>query len=196
MNCGNLLRDLITNLSWKYGQGDMLTTYQVKTLSIGKSAAKSLKAYKSMGKVQRIDIEVMQPIIYPRASDAFKAKIYASLSGNMQKYSLNGYMIIKTKLTQRDCDIALGLFAPERFELDNYKGYDIVKLQDHFRSLKILKYRNGIANVRIGLFFDGATSSFEELPVARQMSDEDYFLYRARVGLEDPNQQHLNFSNS
>jgi len=99
------------------------------------------------------------------------------------------------KLTQRDVDVAFGIFAPDRYEIENHKGYNIVKLQDHYRSLRILKYRDGIANVRAGLFFDGATSHHEELPPSREMTQEEYHIYLGRVGLLDPNQNVLNFEN-
>ena len=90
------------------------------------------------------------------------------------------------KLTQRDADMAFGIFAPERYEIEDHKGYNIVKLQDHYRSVIILKYRDGIANVRVGMFFDGATGHFEELPPAEEMKQEDYEIYMGRVGLEPP----------
>jgi len=68
------------------------------------------------------------------------------------------------KTTQRNADIVIGLFAPDRYELRNHDGYSIGKLGDCYRSLKILKHRDGESNVKIGLFFDGANLNFEELP--------------------------------
>lgn len=71
------------------------------------------------------------------------------------------------KLTQRDALVVIGLFAPYRYKLTNYLGYDITRLKDHFRSLIILKNRIGRPNLNLGLYFDGAINKFKELPNSR-----------------------------
>jgi replicative DNA helicase len=76
--------------------------------------------------------------------------------------SLDG--LADNKLTGRDADIVIGLFAPERYQIENYEGYDITKLQDNFRMLMFLKTRDGEANMRTPLFFDGKIGDFKELP--------------------------------
>ncbi len=86
--------------------------------------------------------------------------------------SLNG--LGETKLTQRKANVVLGLFAPNRFELQSYRGYDITQLRDNYRNLSILKYRNGISNVNVGLYFNGACNFFGELPKADQMTKAMY----------------------
>lgn len=68
------------------------------------------------------------------------------------------------KITQRDCDIAIGLFAPHRYGIEKHNGYDIKKFKDYYRSLSILKSRDGVANMQVGLFFNGASDFFRELP--------------------------------
>ena len=69
------------------------------------------------------------------------------------------------KKSQRDADVVLGLFAPSRHNIEKHAGYDIVKLQDNYRSLSILKNRRfGVSNGRTGLYFDGRTNYFKELP--------------------------------
>lgn len=74
------------------------------------------------------------------------------------------YGLGETKLTGRDADIVLGLFSPARYELENFRGYNISKLQDNFRSLHVLKYRSGTPNGVVGLYFNGAVNFFKELP--------------------------------
>jgi hypothetical protein len=83
------------------------------------------------------------------------------------------------KLTARDVDLAFGLFAPDRYEIENHMGYNVAVMQDHFRSLKILKFRDGISNIKMPLFFDGAVGCFEELPP--DMEENDYTEYMRRV---------------
>jgi replicative DNA helicase len=71
----------------------------------------------------------------------------------------------ENKTTQRDADVVFGLFAPARYNIQYYRGYDIVKLGDKYRALKILKDRHhGCANRYVHLKFNGATNYFSELP--------------------------------
>lgn len=76
--------------------------------------------------------------------------------------SLDG--LADNKLTQRDAMVVLGLFAPDRYEIKKHLNYDILKLKDNYRSLKILKNRLGRPNLKTGLYFDGKTNEFFELP--------------------------------
>lgn len=85
------------------------------------------------------------------------------------------------KLTGRDANEVYGLFAPDRYEIPNHRGYDVQQLEDNYRSLVVLKHRDGESNIRIGLFFDGATNHFEELPLVDQMIDDMYVQLLARV---------------
>lgn len=70
------------------------------------------------------------------------------------------------KTTQRDANIVLGLFAPDRYNIEQHNGYDITFFRDRYRSMSILKDRDGIANKKLPLFFDGAVDFFKELPKA------------------------------
>ena len=69
-----------------------------------------------------------------------------------------------TKYTARDCNVLLGVFSPFRHELPEYKGYDITKLRDNSRFLEVILNRGGSAGGLVGLFFDGATCNWAELP--------------------------------
>lgn len=76
-----------------------------------------------------------------------------------------------SKYTGRDCNIALGIFSPFKFGLDTYLAdstgiqYDIRKLKDNFRTLEVLINRDGSTGGIIGLYFDGATTTWKELPL-------------------------------
>lgn len=78
------------------------------------------------------------------------------------KPSLDG--LGEHKLSAHDADIVLGLFAPNRYGYSTSNQYDITRLKDCYREMSILKNRNGLANLDVPLFFNGATSHFEELP--------------------------------
>jgi len=68
------------------------------------------------------------------------------------------------KICARDQHLILGLFNPDRFNIEDYEGYDITKLEDSFRSLIILKSNFSITNKKVPLYFNGACSYYEELP--------------------------------
>jgi hypothetical protein len=81
------------------------------------------------------------------------------------------------KLTGRNADEIIGLFAPRRYQISSHRGYNIELLKDNYRSAIILKSRDGSPDLRTGLFFDGATNFFKELPKVQQMQDSDYEEY-------------------
>lgn len=69
------------------------------------------------------------------------------------------------KLTARDWDVGFGLFSPFRHGVSNFKGYDVTKFKDRFRSLEILVNREGGGNELCPLYFRGESSYFQELPL-------------------------------
>lgn len=85
--------------------------------------------------------------------------------------------MIKNFQDNKMADLVLGLFAPTRYEIADYRGYNINKMRDSYRSLIFLKDRNyGLANNYVHLYFNGATNIFKELPTKEQMNDEIYDL--------------------
>src|SRR6187402_443847 len=77
------------------------------------------------------------------------------------------------KLTQQDANIVLGLFAPDRYGIKAHNGYDITFFRDRYRSMTILKDRDGTANKKLPLFFNGASDFFKELPRADDATGMD-----------------------
>jgi hypothetical protein len=78
------------------------------------------------------------------------------------KPSLDG--LGNSKECQRDSQLIFGLFAPSRFGVAEYGGYDIAVMKDFFRSFIILKSNISETNKEIPFYFDGACSIFKELP--------------------------------
>jgi hypothetical protein len=70
------------------------------------------------------------------------------------------------KTTQRDANVVLGLFAPDRYSITEHNGYDVGFFKDKYRSLNLLKDRDGVSNKKLPLFFNGAVDFFKELPRA------------------------------
>jgi replicative DNA helicase len=90
---------------------------------------------------------------YTTSGQSIESKLEPSLDG-----------LGDNKLTQRDALVVLGLFAPERYQIEKHLGYDITKLRDNYRCLTILKNRIGTPNMKLPLLFNGKTNSFRQLP--------------------------------
>lgn len=90
--------------------------------------------------------------------------------------------IANNKEIAREADFIFGLFAPDRYEIEKYRGYDITKLKDTYRCLIVLKDRwYGTANSYVHLFMDGVKNEFYELPKASDMSETKYREYLSKV---------------
>ena len=99
-------------------------------------------------------IVVQQQNIETIGLDAFKAnKIRPTLAG-----------LGDTQNTGKDCTVMLGITNPFAFEIPTWDKYDITRLRDSARFLEIVLNREGQSNCRVGLYFNGASNYFEELP--------------------------------
>lgn len=96
----------------------------------------------------------------------------------------------ESKLTARDCDIMLGLYAPVRYKIKDYMGYNIahsvnrnIPLLDNHREFFSIINRRGGGTVATQLYFDGAVNYFKELPPSdniQQMEDVNTLLKEIR----------------
>lgn len=68
-----------------------------------------------------------------------------------------------SKDTQRDIDIAFGIFSPEMAKLMTYNGIDVMKYKNNLRVLNIIGGRESSGQKELALYFDGAVSQFKEL---------------------------------
>lgn len=78
-------------------------------------------------------------------------------------------------------NLALGLFSPYKFEIENYNRYDITRFKNHIRFLEIIENRNGDSGRVCPLFFDGAVSYFEELPLPTEQGINDWYTYVSNI---------------
>lgn len=82
---------------------------------------------------------------------------------NKLKPSSDGLADCKT--TTRDANMVIGLYSPFKYGLKEYEGYDITKFRNNIRFMEVIEDRDYGANGQIcPLYFDGAVSSFYELP--------------------------------
>lgn len=62
-------------------------------------------------------------------------------------------------------NLVIGLYSPFKYGIREYEGYDITKLRDNVRFMEVIEDRDYGANGQIcPLYFDGAVSTFTELP--------------------------------
>ena len=73
------------------------------------------------------------------------------------------------KTTARDANVIIGLFDPNRYSIREHNGYDISRFKDRYRSVNLLKDRDGVSNKKLPLFFNGAVDFFKELPKSDDM---------------------------
>lgn len=83
-----------------------------------------------------------------------------------------------------NCDIALGLFNPYKFKINDFLGYDIPKFvaksgENRFRSLSIIKNSYGADDVIIGMNFLGENGNFREIPTAEDFSKNPGYYTKA-----------------
>ena len=76
------------------------------------------------------------------------------------------------KTTSRDSSCIIGLYSPYKFNKKEHLNYNIEKLENYSRFLEILEDRDYGANGHVcPLFFDGATSTFKELPKSTETEE-------------------------
>lgn len=80
--------------------------------------------------------------------------------------------------TIADCNVCLTLFNPARYEMDTHRGYVINPgqngLGNRYRSLSILKNRDGESDKTVGLEFVGECGYFAELKRSNEMDPQEY----------------------
>lgn len=108
-------------------------------------------------------------VVQQLAADKERIEANFSRADLVQKLepSLDG--LGDNKTIARDVNVALGLFAPDRYKITEHNGYDITKFRDRYRSMNIMKSRDGIANKKLPLFFNGAVDFFKELPKVNEL---------------------------
>jgi hypothetical protein len=148
-----ILVDHISLLEPESEEGVRLTQWQ----TIGKFSSKYCLAFRD--KFGFIPVVVQQQasakeqVEYNYKGKSIEEKLEPSLDG-----------LGDNKTTQRDANVVIGLFAPERYGITSHNGYETTILRDRYRSMSLLKDRDGASNFKLPLFFNGATDYFRELP--------------------------------
>lgn len=79
-----------------------------------------------------------------------------------------------SKYTAQDANLILGVFYPDRIGIKDWYKYDITRLRGTARFISKIADRDGESGGVCPLLFDGATCHYEELPLPKNMTEEDY----------------------
>lgn len=152
---------------------DHASLLAVEEKSTTKLAIEKLSKYfiKAKNRYKYIPVLIQQQSAEKENVDHFKAsKLEPSKDG-----------LAESKLTYNDCDVALGIFQPQKHEINNYRGFNVLEMGDSYRNLSIFKNRFGVSNVNMGLYFDGAVNYFKELPRKDSINSSHYEMIKKRA---------------
>lgn len=111
-------------------------------------------------------------IVHQQALEAERQQFTSSGGSILEKIKPSLANLGGTKEVVRSYHMVLSLFEPQRFKIDNYKGYDIKLIGNNFRELEVLKSNDGLAYIHVPLYFDGASEVFKELPHSEKHKDQ------------------------
>ena len=81
----------------------------------------------------------------------------------------------ENKNVPNDCDMMIGLFSPERLQIESYKGYNINLLGNYFRTFSVKINRNGSTSEDMPLYFIGDSCYFIQLPGPKDNRMKDIY---------------------
>lgn len=106
------------------------------------------------------------PVVVQQQSAASSSSEFAKNTGKLiiDKLKPDPEGLADNKFTARDVDLMVSLFDPYRYDITEYKGWDLTRLRGTHREFNINLNRNGISRATCQLYFNGAASFFKELP--------------------------------
>lgn len=155
----------------------IIDNYNVLTPEKGQSTFEAIHKFSSQYALSmRDDYKYSVVGIQQQAADQEKQQYTFSGDSIIGKLKPSADGLGDCKLVGRDVNLMIGLFAPVRYKIPIYEGYDITKLQDHYRELIILFNRDGSGFCSDHLLFHGAVNYFSELPSVEYIKkNPDYY---------------------
>ena len=117
----------------------------------------------SMNKLSEYFVELRNKYHYTPIIVHQQAMFESLEAYKMDKLECSIANLADSKAIARDLDLCIGIFSPYKYNLPNYKGYDITKFKDNIRFVSVLLNRNGLCNGVLPLYFDGAVNYFTTL---------------------------------
>lgn len=113
--------------------------------------------------VQQQDLDSQKLTFSSYAGDAIKGKVVPSLA-----------TLAENKTTSQDYHLIFGIFHPRKYKFDEDLGYKLDILEDAYRNLMVLKSNDTGSGYELGLYFNGASELFMELPLPGKDLNEFY----------------------
>lgn len=112
-------------------------------------------------------------IVHQQALEAEKQQFTSGGGSIIEKIKPSLANLGGTKEVVRSYHLVLSLFNPHKFDIGDYKGYDIKLIGNNFRELNILKSNDGMYDrASTPLYFEGASETFRELPNSHTNKDQ------------------------
>lgn len=111
-------------------------------------------------------------IVHQQALEAERQQFTNAGGSILEKLKPSSANLGGTKEVVRSYHLLFSIFAPHKFKVENYKGYDIKLIGNNFRELEVIKNNDGFDNVSVPLYFDGAAEFFRELPHSEKQKEE------------------------
>lgn len=91
-----------------------------------------------------------------------------------------------SKKTSRDANMIFGIYSPYKHDKPDHKGYNITRLKNYGRFVKVLEDRDGdSAGHIVPLLFDGAVTIFDEMPKPDDPAIEECYKYAESCYVEE-----------
>jgi replicative DNA helicase len=101
--------------------------------------------------------------------------------------------------TQEDCNVALALFSPKRYNIPRYLEYDLkgvgYDVLDNFRAAFVVKNRGGRDGASLGMRFLGHCGYYEEIPKSEEF-ESNPGMYRLISDFSKPFNELIKESNN
>ena len=117
----------------------------------------------SMNKLSEFFVELRNDYKYTPIIVHQQAMFESLDAFKMDKLEPSIQNLADSKAIARDLDMCLGIFSPYKYNLHEYKGYNINMFKDNIRFVSVLLNRNGLCNGMLPLYFDGAVNYFAPL---------------------------------
>ena len=117
----------------------------------------------SMNKLSEFFVELRNDYKYTPIIVHQQAMFESLDAFKMDKLEPSIQNLADSKAIARDLDMCLGIFSPYKYNLHDYKGYNINMFKDNIRFVSVLLNRNGLCNGVLPLYFDGAVNYFTSL---------------------------------
>lgn len=117
----------------------------------------------SMNKLSEFFVELRNDYKYTPIIVHQQAMFESLDAFKMDKLEPSIQNLADSKAIARDLDLCIGIFSPYKYNLHDYKGYNINIFKDNIRFVSVLLNRNGLCNGVLPLYFDGAVNYFTSL---------------------------------